>query len=143
MWVHGGDLLDEAGNVVIDPHERRSIQRGTGPHMDEITPNGLNGQDARNLFAQGVIGFYYDLEMAANVFVNASPKGKELPKNSMRLSYRDGWPQWAGLCHPDHFLVFDTAKEDAEIGDLLEHLTGKSYCRYSTTAWERCPTVSP
>ncbi len=127
MWVHGGDLLDEAGNVVIDsPMNVEAFKEAQGLYMDEITPNGLNGQDARNLFAQGVIGFYYDLEMAANVFVNASPKGKEFTKefDAIVVPAMDG-PNGQGYAIQHHFLVFDTAKEDAVIGDLLEHLTGK------------------
>ncbi len=128
LWVHGADLLTD-GKVTLDTAEAKAAYaEAQWLYTKEISPNGLAFKDARNLFAQGVIGFYYDLEMAAKVFADTSVKGEAFYDEfgAMIIPAMDG-PVGAGYFIEHAFAVIDNGKDAEtmqEIGSLLEHLTG-------------------
>lgn len=126
MWAYGGNLLDENGNVIIDsPENLAAFTEMADLFLSGDCPNGLSAIDIRNLFAQGIVGFYYDLEMAAGVFDNASPKGSDFRDEYgvMCIPAADG-PDGAGYIIEHHLAVFNTADEDDVLSDFITYMTG-------------------
>lgn len=126
MWAHGGDFIDSSGNIIIKSEENlAAFAEAQSLYKDGISPDGATFKDLRNLFAQGVIGFYYDLEMASSTFAEASPKGEAFSDDYgvMVIPNKEG-PSGHGYITEHYFAVFNTAKELDVIGELIDHLTG-------------------
>ena len=130
LWTYGGDFVDDNGNVVINSEENIAAFSGIRElYQDEISPIGCGVQDLRNLFAQGVIGFYYDIQMAGATFVNASPLGEDFANEygvmvTPSMDDANGY----GYITEHYLLVFNTVDESEHeaIGDFLEHMTGET-----------------
>lgn len=126
MWAYGGDFSDKDGNIVINsPANVAAFKTAQDLLKNEISPNGSTFKDLRNLFAQGIIGFYYDLEMAGATFAEASPKGKDFANDYgvMVIPNKDG-QNGHGYITEHYFAVFNTCKELDTVGKLIDHLTG-------------------
>lgn len=128
MWTYDGDFSDKDGNIVINSSENvaafTEIQQ---LYKEEISPNGLTLKDARNLFAQGVVGFYYDLEAASASIQEATPKGDAfIEEYSTTVIPAMDSPNGFGYTQEHYFAVFNTCKELELAGDLLDHLTGET-----------------
>jgi ABC-type glycerol-3-phosphate transport system substrate-binding protein len=126
MWAHHGEFIDENGNIVINtPENVAAFEELRGLIADEITPNGATCRDIRNLFAQGFIGFFYDLQMCVGVFEAASPKGADFADEygAMVIPEIDGPNGFAYTT--EHLLaVSKTAKETEAISRFLTFMTG-------------------
>lgn len=127
MWAWGGEFMNEKGEIVINtPENVAAFDELRQLIKDEITPNGATCRDIRNLFAQGVVGFFYDLQMCTGVFAQASPKGEAFAEEygAMVIPEKDGPNGFAYTT--EHLLaVAKTAKETDMIEKYIEHLTGK------------------
>lgn len=125
MWAHHGEYIDANGNIVINsPENVAAFDELRTLVADEITPNGATCRDIRNLFAQGVIGFFYDLQMAVGVFEAASPKGADFAKEygAMVIPEIDGPNGFAYTT--EHLLaVSKNAKETEAIDRFLSFMS--------------------
>lgn len=127
MWVHGGDFSDANGNITIySPENVKAFEEAKSLYEDEISPNGMTFIDARNLFAQGCLGFYYDIEQATGPIELASPKGAEFAKeySAMVIPAMDG-PNGAGYITEHDLVVFNTCKELDAVAKFIDHMSGK------------------
>jgi len=127
LWIHGGDFIDENGNIVINSKENKAaFEELRRLYKDEITPNGLIIKEIRNLFGQGVVGFFLDAEAGLNSVYKASAKGNEFSKEvgAFLVPAMDG-PNGSGY-FVDHVVVaFNTCKNTDLINDMMMHLTDK------------------
>jgi multiple sugar transport system substrate-binding protein len=127
MWAWGGEFMNEKGEIVINtPENVAAFDELRQLIKDEITPNGATCKDIRNLFAQGVIGFYYDLQMCTGVFAQASPKGEAFAEEygAMVIPEKNG-PNGFAYTTEHHLAVAKTATETEMIGKFIDHMTGK------------------
>jgi len=126
MWGFGGEFVDENGNVVINsPENIEAFKAIKGIYCDKISPNGTDFKDARNLFAQGLIGFYYDIEMAKGAIALASAKGNEFEKeySTMVIPSETG-PDGYGYLVQHHNVVMKSAKNQEAAVKLATFLAG-------------------
>ncbi len=128
LWAHGGDFLDDQGNIVINSEENKQafaeIQK---LYADNISPKGASFKDMRNLFGQGVVGFYYDLEGIVNNFSAASTLGDEFHNHygAMVIPGKDT-PYGSGYII-DHLLVaFNSVKDTEALNKFVDHMTGET-----------------
>jgi len=127
MWAYGGDFINEKGEIVIDsPENVAAFKNVKELYLDKVSPNGTNFKDLRNLFAQGVIGFYYDIEMAAAPINEASPKGEDFSNeySTMVIPEKSG-PNGYGYLIQHHNVIFDTCKEKEAAVKFAEFLSDK------------------
>lgn len=127
MWTHGGEFCDEQGNVTIySPENIKAFEEARALFKDEISPNGANFKDLRNLFAQGRIGFYYDLEMAQGPFAEASPKGEAFAEDysAMVIPAMDS-PYGYAYITEHHLAIFNTCTELEAVARFADHMSGK------------------
>jgi multiple sugar transport system substrate-binding protein len=126
MWVHGGQFSDANGNITIySPENVAAFTEAKELFTGEISPNGATVRDLRNLFAQGTIGFFYDLEMAQGPIAEASPKGKDFAKEySVMVIPGATDPNGPGYITEHQLAVFKTSKNLDAISAFIDHLTG-------------------
>jgi multiple sugar transport system substrate-binding protein len=70
LWSHGGEVVDEAGNITINSQGTISALNFMRKLMDDgASPVGLEIKDLRNVFVQGLCGFHIDgADYALNTF---------------------------------------------------------------------------
>ncbi len=127
MWAYGGDFIDSAGNIVIDsPNNVEAFKFVKQMYDNQISPNGSTFKDLRNLFAQGVIGFYYDIEMAQAPINQASPRGDAFAEEygAMVIPAGDG-PYGAGYLIQHHTAIFKNCKNIEAATRFAEFLADK------------------
>lgn len=74
IWEQGGDLTNEAGEVTLDtPEVVKAFEATKQLFTDKVTPVGADIKELRNLFAQGQLGFYVDID-AYGILLDLSPK---------------------------------------------------------------------
>ena len=65
FWQHGARFFDEEGNVAIDsPEAREALSFIVGLVEDGLVAKGNDRNATRNLFAQELVGFYFDPPVA-------------------------------------------------------------------------------
>ncbi len=65
VWTHGGRMIDEDGNVLVDSAEgRAAMEFMVGLMRDRLIAPEIDRPDARRLFAQGACAFYNDAPQA-------------------------------------------------------------------------------
>jgi ABC-type glycerol-3-phosphate transport system substrate-binding protein len=127
MWAYGGNFADSNGNITLNtPENVAAFKFAKQLYEDEISTNGTSFKEARNLFAQGVIGFYYDIEMAAAPINAASPKGEAFAKeySTMVIPEMNG-PNGFGYLTQHHNVVFNTCENKQAAVKFAEFLAGK------------------
>ena len=78
IWNHGGEYLDEDGNVAINSAETVAAFEQVQQLFDDgVVPSGVEIRDLRNLFAQGLVGFHWDGEFGVPIFEGLSPLGAD------------------------------------------------------------------
>jgi multiple sugar transport system substrate-binding protein len=127
MWAFGGEFVNDKGQVVINtPQNIEAFKLARDIYVNQISPNGSNFKDLRNLFAQGVIGFFYDIEMASAPINKASPKGNDFANeySAMVIPEKNG-PNGHGYVTQHHNVVFSTSKQAAAAEKFAEFLSGE------------------
>lgn len=127
LWNNrGGDVLDANGNVVFNsPENVQTLETVASLLNDGVAPAGVEIKDLRNLFAQGQLGFYFDIEAAIGIHDKASPKGQEFRKEYgiAPVPGENGKP--GRTFYTQHDLVaFKSSKHPQEAGQLIDFLSG-------------------
>ena len=126
MWGFGGKFTNADGSInIYSPENIKAFKTAKALYDDDISPNGATFKDARNLFAQGVIGFYYDIEMAAAPINAASPKGDAFSEEySTTVIPQENGPDGYGYLIQHHNVVFKSCEHKAAAVKLAEFLAG-------------------
>lgn len=127
MWAYGGEFIDSNGKIAIDsPNNVEAFKFVKELYENQISPNGATFKDLRNLFAQGVIGFYYDIEMAQAPINQASPKGDAFAEEygAMVIPSSDG-PLGSGYLIQHHTAIFKSVKNVDAAVKFAEFLSDK------------------
>lgn len=129
LWANGGNFLDANGKVnLTDTAAINTFTQLQNLLVDEVSPYGSSFKDLRNLFGQGVIGFYWDIEgCIATLLESAANPDTFLDEIGFMVIPGQGTPDGHGYLI-DHLLVtfnaVDEAKSD-EVMKFMEYLTGK------------------
>ena len=128
LWSYGGDFTDKNGKIVVNsPQNIAAFTEIKNLYKDQISPNGCTFKDLRNLFAQGVIGFYYDLQMAGKTFITASPLGNNFANEyGVMVIPRKKGPNGYGYVVEHYLIVFNSVDKEnlGVVGELLDHFSG-------------------
>jgi ABC-type glycerol-3-phosphate transport system substrate-binding protein len=83
LWGYGGDFQDASKKISLtNPAAIKTFSTLQKIFVDSVSPVGSTFKDLRNLFGQGVIGFFWDIGgTAASAAANASPNKDEFYKN--------------------------------------------------------------
>ncbi|MDE2515266.1 MAG: extracellular solute-binding protein [Rhodospirillales bacterium] len=93
FWQFGARFFNAAGDVVIDqPEARDALSFLVGLMKDGLITKAIDRLDARKLFAQGRVGFYFDPPVARAFAKAYTPKGSDF--------YKDVWPTPTPIAKP-------------------------------------------
>ena len=126
MWQNGGDFVDKDGNVVINSEGNiNAFTEIKGLIKNKVVPEGLEIKELRNLFAQGQLGFIFDVEVGFGIFDKGSPKGADFAKE-YAATFVPGVDSAQGktFAVEHQLVVFNDSKNKEMSAKLLDFLTG-------------------
>lgn len=81
-WVHGGSIIDQTGNVVVDTAESRAALQFMVDLMNErLAAPEIDRPDARRLMGQGASAFYFDAPQTRTFLRDFSGQGEAFDAN--------------------------------------------------------------
>ncbi len=128
LWANGGNFLDASGKInLTDDAAIKTFTELQKLLVDGISPYGSSFKDLRNLFGQGVIGFYWDIEGCIAAVLQSAADPDALKEDmGFAVIPGNGTPYGHGYLI-DHLLItfntVDEAKTD-EVMKFMEFLTG-------------------
>lgn len=128
LWGCGAEYQDLSGKIAIASDE--GIQAFTAIqdlYVNDISPKGASFKDIRNLFGQGVIGFYWDAEAALSPCAAAAPDKDAFYENvgAMVIPANDS-PNGYGYLSERYMIVFNSCSDEKmeAVSEFLEYMSG-------------------
>ncbi len=125
LWANGGEFMKD-GKVTLDTDA--GIKTYT--QLQEIFKKGLSPKGAtlkalRNLFGQGKIGFYYDLQAVISTCASAAANEEEFYKNFGCMVIPGADANGSGYLVTHLLVVFDTTTDEQmpAMAKFLEHMS--------------------
>jgi ABC-type glycerol-3-phosphate transport system substrate-binding protein len=129
LWGYGGDFQDSSKKISLT--NAPAIKTFTVLQKlftDGVSPAGSTFKDLRNLFGQGVIGFFWDLGgTAASAAASAAPDKDAFWNNlGTMVIPREQGPDGHGYVVEHSMLVFNSCTDDKApaMGRFLAHMSG-------------------
>lgn len=126
LWNQGGELLTDGGAVAFNSPQNVAALTEIGRlFREKIAPAGVEIKDLRNLFAQGQLGFYLDIEAAVGIHDKASPQGAKF-RADYGVAALPGQTAGRGRTfYTQHDLVlFKNSKHPKEAAAFVDFLSG-------------------
>lgn len=130
LWAHGGDFQDAEGKInLTDDAAIATFTEIQKLVADKVSPNvGNSFKDLRNLFGQGKIGFYWDLEATIATAASAAEDQDKFYEDfgCMVIPGADT-PAGAGYVINHYLVVFKNTPDEVmpQVGRFLEFMTGE------------------
>ncbi len=125
LWANGGEFMKD-GKVTLNTDA--GIKTYT--QLQEIfkkglSPKGATLKDLRNLFGQGKIGFYYDLQAVISTCASAAANEEEFYKNFVCMVIPGADANGSGYLVTHLLVVFDTTTDEQmpAMAKFLEHMS--------------------
>ena len=125
LWANGGEFMKD-GKVTLNTDA--GIKTYT--QLQEIfkkglSPKGATLKDLRNLFGQGKIGFYYDLQAVISTCASAAANEEEFYKNFGCMVIPGADANGSGYLVTNLLVVFDTTTDEQmpAMAKFLEHMS--------------------
>ena len=125
LWANGGEFMKD-GKVTLDTDAgiktytqlQEIFQKG-------LSPKGATLKDLRNLFGQGKIGFYYDLQAVISTCASAAANEEEFYKNFGCMVIPGADANGSGYLVTHLLVVFDTTTDEQmpAMAKFLEHMS--------------------
>jgi ABC-type glycerol-3-phosphate transport system substrate-binding protein len=128
LWANGGNFIGADGKVnLTDDAAIKTFTQLQKLLVDEISPYGSSFKDLRNLFGQGVVGFYWDIEgIVGAILQSAADPDAFKEQMGYMVIPGNGTPNGHGYLI-DHLLITFNSIDDARMGEVMkfmEFLTG-------------------
>lgn len=128
LWGYGADYQDADGKISIASEEGlEAYTKIQELYTKDISPKGASFKDIRNLFGQGVIGFYWDAEAAlASCAAAAADADAFMSKvGAMPIPANDSANGY-GYLSERYIIVFNSCSEEKmeAMSDFLEYMSG-------------------
>lgn len=128
LWGYGADYQDADGKIAIASEEGlEAYTKIQELYTKDISPKGASFKDIRNLFGQGVIGFYWDAEAALASCAAAAPDADAFMNKvgAMPIPANDSANGY-GYLSERYIIVFNSCPEEkmAAMSDFLEYMSG-------------------
>lgn len=136
IWENGGDLTNEAGEVTLDtPSVIEALTTTKQLFTDRVTPVGADIKELRNLFAQGQLGFYVDID-AYGILLDLSPKKAEFANDFGMMQMPDD-----NAFYLEYVLAMSSKTEHKKEAALfLEFMSGpEAMTQYNDNGGNRTP----
>ena len=133
LWGYGGEFVDDDGNITLTSDAAiKSFSVIQDLFVNEITPAGSSFKDIRNLFGQGVIGFYWDGEAGLSPCAAAAPDADAFyaKVGAMPIPAEDN-PCGYGYLSERYMIVFKSCPEEKlpAVADFIEYMSGADAIR--------------
>lgn len=128
MWQNGGEFLDDSGTVVLNSEGNvKAFTEIRDMVKNGVVPEGLEIKELRNLFAQGQMGFMFDMEASFAVFNSGSPKGDEFEKEYAATFIPGITADEKGktIAIEHQLCVFENSPNKEFAAAFVDYLTGK------------------
>lgn len=128
LWAHGGDFQDADGKICLA--NEAGIATFTELQkliQDKVSPTvGNSFKDLRNLFGQGKIGFYWDLEATIATAAAAAADSDQFYKDfgCMVIPTMDG-PKGSGYIITHYLVVLNSCPDELmpQVAKFLEYMS--------------------
>ena len=123
LWAYGADYRDAEGNLALNSENAvKAFECIKSLIDDKVTSTvGYSLKDLRNLFGQGKIGFYWDLEATIPTAAAASENEEEFYKNFGVMPI----PGTSGYAVNHYLIVFNSVPDEKmpAVGRFLEYMS--------------------
>lgn len=128
LWGYGAEYQDANGKISIAGDKGlEAFSAIQNLYVNDITPKGASFKDIRNLFGQGVIGFYWDAEAALSPCASAAPDKDAFYASvgAMPIPSNDS-PNGYGYLSERYMIVFNSCSDEkmAAVAEFLEYMSG-------------------
>lgn len=129
LWANGGDFQDASGKInLTDAAAIKTYTEIQKLFVDEVSPFGGSFKDLRNLFGQGTIGFYWDLEATISASAAAAPDADKFYENLGVMVIPGGSsPEGHGYMIEHCLVVFKSCSDEKmeAMGRFLAHMSSE------------------
>ena len=125
LWANGGEFMKD-GKVTLDTDAGiKTYTQLQEIFKKGISPKGATLKDLRNLFGQGKIGFYYDLQAIISTCASAAANEEEFYKNFGCMVIPGADANGSGYLVTHLLVVFDTTTDEQmpAMAKFLEHMS--------------------
>lgn len=125
LWANGGEFMKD-GKVTLDTDAGiKTYTQLQEIFKKGISPKGATLKDLRNMFGQGKIGFYYDLQAVISTCASAATNEEEFYKNFGCMVIPGADANGSGYLVTHLLVVFDTTTDEQmpAMAKFLEHMS--------------------
>lgn len=125
LWANGGEFMKD-GKVTLDTDAGiKTYTQLQEVFKKGLSPKGATLKDLRNLFGQGKIGFYYDLQAIISTCASAAANEEEFYKNFGCMVIPGADANGSGYLVTHLLVVFDTTTDEQmpAMAKFLEHMS--------------------
>ena len=125
LWANGGEFMKD-GKVTLNTDAGiKTYTQRQEIFKKGLSPKGATLKDLRNLFGQGKIGFYYDLQAVISTCASAAANEEEFYKNFGCMVIPGADANGSGYLVTHLLVVFDTTTDEQmpAMAKFLEHMS--------------------
>lgn len=128
LWGYGGNLQDAEGKISLtDEAAVKTFSQIQKMYVNGISPIGGSFKDIRNLFGQGLIGFYWDgaAAIAPCAAASGDPEAFNARTGAMVIPSGDN-PAGHGYLSDRYMIVFNSVPDEKmpEVVEFMEYMSG-------------------
>lgn len=126
LWAHGAELITDDQISLTSDESVEAYTELQHLFQDGISPKGLTLKELRNLFGQGKIGFYYDLQQSIPTAASVAEDEATFYDNFKCIEIpAQNDAHGAGYLSSHFLVVFDTTTDDQmpAVSAYLEHMS--------------------
>ena len=128
LWANGGEFMVDGKVTLNNEAGIKTYTQLQEIFAKGISPKGATLKDLRNLFGQGKIGFYYDLQAVVKTCASAAPDEKEFYDNFGCMVIPGADANGSGYAVTHLLVVFDTTTDEQmpAVVKFLEHMSSST-----------------
>ncbi len=128
LWAYGAEFQDADGKISIASDAgMKAFEQIQNLYVNDYSPKGASFKDTRNLFGQGVIGFYWDAEAALSSCAAAAADADAFYNRTGAMVIPGGEnANGFGYLSERYMIVFNSCPDEKmdAISQFLEYMSG-------------------